>query len=539
MKKAALICVTRNNAEKLQTTLNSIIRNTNPEHYDLFIIDNASSDSTLGIYQQRVLADHITIVRSGKNLNWVGGINSGIEMTRGYQYVGFLNDDIEVCPNWLENFFDVLDSNSGVAAVGPITSNSLDWQGYDNVRMRFLDWGLLILDEVDRENVAEMYKYICFNGPGCVIHNSLAFFCILFRRSAIDKIGSLDSAFSEFNCGYDEDFCERLMRLKYKLALSAKTYVSKKEGRASYVDSSSEANKHGALEILNKKRKLFSEKKKFPQIPVISVNDLSPFIEMKSFWEPLMSVMPFHNYCAELVSHSQPFPQLESYVFNPGKSMALCTLYTPEVVAYAVESEKSILSYCLQNDYTAYIYRAGLYSGIHPTWHKARILLNHLALHQTMVWLDADTLIIHQQKKVFEYIAESPKSFHICCDLTDWGPTPYNAGVFIVKNSSWSMDLLNDCDQFTLNHKPAKLWDHGSDQKVLCDLILSKDPNREFHEVYEMSAFNTDPRFMDEETFLLHFMSYPPGYRIPWMSYWNARNLNFRESEFQDLIIPI
>ena len=101
MKKAALICVTRNNAEKLQTTLNSIILKTNPEHYDLFIIDNASSDSTLGIYQLPTLADNITIVRSGKNLNWVGGINLGLEMTRGYQYVGFLNDEIEVCPNWL------------------------------------------------------------------------------------------------------------------------------------------------------------------------------------------------------------------------------------------------------------------------------------------------------------------------------------------------------------------------------------------------------------------------------------------------------
>ena len=108
MKKAALICVTRNNAEKLQTTLNSrIILNTKAEDYDLIIIDNASNDSTLGIYQQRVLAEHITIVRSGKNLNWVGSVNLGLEMTSGYQYVGFLNDDIEVCPNWLENFFDV------------------------------------------------------------------------------------------------------------------------------------------------------------------------------------------------------------------------------------------------------------------------------------------------------------------------------------------------------------------------------------------------------------------------------------------------
>lgn len=539
MKKAALICVTRNNAEKLQTTLNSIIRNTKPEDYDLIIIDNASSDATLGIYQQSLLAEHITIVRSGKNLNWVGGINLGLEMTKNYQYVGFLNDDIEVCPNWLENFFDVLDCNPDVAAVGPLTSNTRDWQGYDNVRSIFSDWGLPLLDEVDRGNVAEMYKYICINGTGCTISNSLAFFCILFRRSAIDKIGFLDLAFSELNCCYDQDFCEQLMRLKYKLALSTRTYVSKNQDSCLLPTAISEANKIAALEILNKKRKAYSEQKILPQNAAISKENLSSFIEMKSFWEPLMRVMPFFNYCAKLVSPSQPFPELESYVFNPGKPFALCSLYTPEVVAYAAESEKSILRYCLQHDYTAYIYRAGLYSGIHPTWHKARILLNHLAGHQSMVWLDADTLILDQENKIFECISNSPKSLHISRDLTDSGPTPYNAGVLIVKNSPWSIELLNDCDKFTINNKPTNLWDHGSDQKVLCDLILSKDPNREFHEVYEMSVFNTDPRFVDKKTFLLHFMSYPSGFRIPWMSFWNAHNLDFQEADFFDRIKPL
>ena len=539
MKKAALICVTRNNAEKLQTTLNSIIQNTKAENYDLIIIDNASSDATLGIYQLPSLADNITIVRSGKNLNWVGGINLGLEMTRGYQYVGFLNDEIEVCPNWLENFFDVLDNNSDVAAVGPLTSNTRDWQGYDNVRVAFSDWGLPCLDGVDRGNVSEMYEYISGNGVGCKIHNYISFFCILMRRSAIDKIGLLDLAFSEINFGYDEDFCERLKHLKYKLALSTRTYVSKKAIYASYFDSKIEANKHAALEILNKKKKAFSEQNTFPQTPEISEDDLAPFIEMKSFWEPLMRVLPFHNYCAELVPPSQPFPKLESYVFNPGKSMALCTLYTPEVVAYAAESEKSILSYCLKNNYTAYIYRAGIYSGIHPAWHKARVLLRHLASHAAIVWLDADTLILQQQKRVFESISENPKPFHIARDLTDSGPTPYNSGVFIVKNSNWAIALLEDWDQFAQTHRPARLWDHGSDQKVLCDLILSKDSNREFHEVYEMSVFNTDPRFVDGETFLLHFMSYPPGYRIPWMSYWNANNLDFQEADFLDRIKPL
>jgi GT2 family glycosyltransferase len=254
MKKAALICVTRNNAEKLQTTLNSIIQNTKTEDYDLIIIDNASNDATLGIYQQRVLADHITVVRSGKNLNWVGGINLGLEMTRGYQYVGFLNDDTEVCPNWLENFFDVLDSNPSVAAVGPISSNDIDWQGYDNIRLKFPQWEYPELTKIVRNDLAEMHAKLKNNGVGCTISDSLSFFCVVLRRSAVATVGLLDPAFSEVDCGYNEDFCERLRRFNYQIGLSTKTYIAQFPGKSSFITNE---KKIVASKILEEKRKFF------------------------------------------------------------------------------------------------------------------------------------------------------------------------------------------------------------------------------------------------------------------------------------------
>jgi FkbM family methyltransferase len=257
MKKAALICVTRNNAEKLQTTLNSIIQNTKAEDYDLIIIDNASSDSTLGIYQLPVLADNITIVRSGKNLNWVGGINLGLEMTRGYRYVGFLNDDIEVCPNWLENFFDVLDCNPDVAAVGPLTSNSRDWQGYDRLKDQYQ---LAPMIETNRADVAAMHREIQNNGAGIFFNDPLSFACVLFRRNAIEQVGSLDNAFIETNCGENEDYCFRLLDAGMSLALSMKTYARTDPAFFCF-DSEPETEAHlQALKLLDSKfRKVASQ----------------------------------------------------------------------------------------------------------------------------------------------------------------------------------------------------------------------------------------------------------------------------------------
>jgi hypothetical protein len=68
---------------------------------------------------------------------------------------------------------------------------------------------------------------------------------------------------------------------------------------------------------------------------------------------------------------------------------------------------------------------------------------------------------------------------------------------------------------------------------------LNTPPQSEFHAAYEMFEFNTDPRMMNENTFPLQFMAYPSGYKIPWMHYWNANNLNFREEDFRDRIHPL
>jgi hypothetical protein len=262
------------------------------------------------------------------------------------------------------------------------------------------------------------------------------------------------------------------------------------------------------------------------------------FLRMRESWQPCVDLMPFFDYCAAHFPAKQPFSDLGNYVFNPGRPLALSTLYTPEIVVYAAESEKSLLNYCLRHNYTAYVYRSPVYPAIHPAWHKARVLLNHLSEHQSMIWMDSDTLILRQEDKVFEQILSQSKPLHVSRDFSQ-GISAYNSGVILFKNAPWVFDLLKDWDNFTTEKRPPNLWDYGSDQKVLCDLILQRDPAGEFHDAHEMSVFNTDPRFMSEKTFLLHFMAYPPGYKIPWMLYWNANNLDFQEADFLDRIKPL
>jgi GT2 family glycosyltransferase len=253
MKKVGLICVTRSNSQKLLVTLNSIFRHTSPDLYDLFLIDNASHDDTLNIYSL-ALPENITIVRSNKNLNWVGGINLGIALTQDYEYVGFLNDDIDVGPNWLLNLVDLLDCNADLGAVGPLTSNTRDWQGYDRVRETFADLNLQPLDHISRNNVLEMYSAIQGNVPVIRVVGMLAFFCVLIRRKVVEKIGSLDPAFNELFLGDDDDYCRRMQAAGFGLALALRTYVLHASGSSSLNIADFERRQKMALDLLQKKQ---------------------------------------------------------------------------------------------------------------------------------------------------------------------------------------------------------------------------------------------------------------------------------------------
>ncbi len=255
MKKAALICVTRNNAAKLYAAIQSITRHSNPDFYDLFVIDNASADETLRMYQQR-LPEHVRLVRSGQNLHWVGGVNLGLRMTEGYTYVGLLNDDIEVCPNWLENLFDVLDCNSDVAAVGPVCSSNRDPQGYDRIRGDLPQLGWHPLPDVDRLDSVSMQRAMEGSVSGIRIPGMLAFFCVLLRRSVVDEVGGLDPEFTHLYCGDDDDYCFRMRARGHALAISFRTYVLHYSGNSSSRLQLQKERFARALEIIERKRSL-------------------------------------------------------------------------------------------------------------------------------------------------------------------------------------------------------------------------------------------------------------------------------------------
>ena len=255
MKSTALICVTRNQADLLKVTIDSILRCTSGEEYDLYVIDNASTDGTHEVLST-LRQDHLIHVRNNRNLNWVKGVNQGLELTRGYRHVALLNSDIEVGPGWLTRMLAIKEEHPQVGAVGPLTSTARDWQFYDNVRDLHPSLNLPALQDIDRNDVKAMQSAISDCHWGFLgDRGMLAFFCTLIRRSAIDQIGYLDEDFNDLFLGDDDDFCSRLIASGHLVALNTNTYVAHRSGSSSLGVPGAEERRRRAAELLQEKRR--------------------------------------------------------------------------------------------------------------------------------------------------------------------------------------------------------------------------------------------------------------------------------------------
>jgi len=252
-KKVGLICVTRNSADKLKVTLDSIVGHTNPALFDLYVVDNGSTDITAELCVGP-WPPNIHFIRKNENLGWVGGINSCLPQAKKYPFVGFLNDDIEVGPCWLEHLLNLIEWNKTVGAVGPLTSNDRDWQGYDRFRLGPAKPGLPELEGIDRQDVVQMATAMASFNPGVTLNDCvLAFFCVLIRAEIVEKIGPLDEVFNELYLGDDDDYCKRILAAGYLLALSFNAYVAHHSGSRSLAVKDYESRYQKAQQIISEK----------------------------------------------------------------------------------------------------------------------------------------------------------------------------------------------------------------------------------------------------------------------------------------------
>ena len=229
------------------------------------------------------------------------------------------------------------------------------------------------------------------------------------------------------------------------------------------------------------------------------------FVRLKKMWSELKNLKSL-EFISDKLKYDKPSPDKFSK-YNEGKKIAFVMLYTPEIYDFSAYSEENIKDYCYLNNYTLYVYRDSLNSKASPNWSKSTAILNHIRDHDYIVWIDADCVVLDKDKKIEKIIRKSKKNAKIIACEDIGKNSLFNSGVVIFKNHSFVINIINSWNKF--DGDKSHLYASGGDQEVLIDIIKSNDFNGFNTEILDMNEFNTDPRMLNEDSFILHFMAYP------------------------------
>jgi len=227
MVKTSIIILNWNTLSYLKKCIESIKKYT--KDYELIIIDNNSSEDGTKSY---IINEANKCLFNLTNLGFSKGNNQGAKMATG-EYLCFMNSDVIVGPNWLEEMLETFNHHN-CGAVGTL----------GNPRFGEINGTQISYNQYKGQYKEDVYV------------DSLVGFCILIKKSLFKEIGGWDE---DFTIGNYEDnmLCEKVKNKGYKLYISHKSNVSHDKPSQTFI-----ANNIDYLGILNNNRDFFVSKMK-------------------------------------------------------------------------------------------------------------------------------------------------------------------------------------------------------------------------------------------------------------------------------------
>lgn len=215
----SLIVVSWNAASHIEGCLSSLLDNAPDRPFEVFVVDNASSDGTSGLV--RPFTPRVELVALDKNLGFAGACNEGYRLSR-HDYLLFLNSDVRIYPSALESLSAFMDSHPEAGGAG---GHLLDAQGNSqkgfNVRafptVLSAAIEILLLDKVLPGNpVTRSQRMLDFSFSEVSEVDQPAGACLLVRRRAFESVGLFDESF--YPAWFEDvDLCLRLKQAGHKV----------------------------------------------------------------------------------------------------------------------------------------------------------------------------------------------------------------------------------------------------------------------------------------------------------------------------------
>jgi FkbM family methyltransferase len=204
----SILIVNFNGDNCIEDCISGIRRHT-PEHHEIIVIDNASTDESAHFL--RKLHD-ITLIENSENKGCPPARAQALKIARG-DVVVFLDNDAIVTPGWLKGIHQHFDKDPGIGLIGP--------------RSNFVS-GPQLVKRVAYQTVPELDAlaeriYRVNRGKLSETHR-LVGFCLAANRAVIDKIGNIDDKFGKFGFE-DDDYTWRAIIAGFKAVIAHDVFI--------------------------------------------------------------------------------------------------------------------------------------------------------------------------------------------------------------------------------------------------------------------------------------------------------------------------
>src|SRR3989344_9586213 len=217
MIELSIIIVSYNTKDFLRECIDSIKKNTKNLNYEIIVVDNASSDNSLRMLEEK-FPDVITI-KSKDNIGFSKANNLGVEKSKG-KYVLFLNPNTVVYKETLLNMVKFMDGHKDVGAATcklVMPNGKLDdasHRGFPNPWNSFCYFSGLS-KMFPSSKLFGGYNLSWLNLSKTHEIDACAGAFMIVRREAGEKIGWWDEDY--FFYGEDLEFCFRLKEAGWKI----------------------------------------------------------------------------------------------------------------------------------------------------------------------------------------------------------------------------------------------------------------------------------------------------------------------------------
>ncbi len=238
----SVILVSYNTRELTRNCLKSIYENTHGVDFDVWLIDNASTDGSAGMVKEQF--PQVNLIESKENLGF-GRANNVVINLVGSKYVFLLNTDTVLLNNAVKILFDFMEKpqNEDVAVCGGQLYNA-DMSIQCSVgEFDTLEKLLRKSIGIDFNKIACRKKHKKEGNPVyCVVGDPdyIIGADMMLRKSALDKSGAFDERF--FMYGEEAELCYRLKKLGYRIKFTPEPKILHYGGASSY-------SKHTQLEV--------------------------------------------------------------------------------------------------------------------------------------------------------------------------------------------------------------------------------------------------------------------------------------------------